>query len=53
MFRKTFVISSIVAGSVLKSGTKGAKHIASIKSNGGGKVYDLVHVEAKGSLSSK
>lgn len=38
---------------VLKSGTKDAKHIVSIKSNGSGSVYDLVYVEAKGSLSSK
>jgi hypothetical protein len=38
---------------VLKSGTKNAKHIVSIKSNGSGSVYDLVYVEAKGSLSSK
>jgi hypothetical protein len=49
MFRKTFVNPSIVAG----SGTKDAKHIVSIKSNGSGSVYDLVYVEAKGSLSSK
>jgi hypothetical protein len=38
---------------VLKSGKKDAKHIVSIKSNGSGSVYDLVYVEAKGSLSSK
>jgi hypothetical protein len=38
---------------VLKSGRKDAKHIVSIKSNGSGSVYDLVYVEAKGSLSSK
>jgi hypothetical protein len=38
---------------VLKSGTKDAKHVVSIKSNGRGSVYDLVYVEAKGSLSSK
>jgi hypothetical protein len=38
---------------VLKSGSKDAKHIVSIKSNGSGSVYDLVYVEAKGSLSSK
>jgi hypothetical protein len=38
---------------VLKSGTKDAKHIVSIKSNGSGSVYDLMYVEAKGSLSSK
>jgi hypothetical protein len=38
---------------VLKSGTKDAQRIVSIKSNGTGSVYDLVYVEAKGSLSSK
>ena len=38
---------------VLKSGTKHAKHVVSIKSNGSGSVCDLVYVEAKGSLSSK
>jgi hypothetical protein len=38
---------------VLKSGTKDATHIVSIKSNGSGSVYDMVYVEAKGSLSSK
>jgi hypothetical protein len=53
MFRKTFVNPSIVAGSVGKSGTKDAKHIVSTKSNGSGSVYDLVYVEANGSLSSK
>lgn len=38
---------------VLKSGTKDVKRVVSIKSNGSGSVYDLVYVEAKGSLSSK
>jgi len=38
---------------VLKSGTKDAQHIVSIKSNGSGSVYNLVYVEAKGALSSK
>jgi hypothetical protein len=38
---------------VLKSGTKDAKRVVSIKSNGSGSVYDLVYVEANGSLSSK
>jgi hypothetical protein len=38
---------------VLKSGTKDAQHTVSIKSNGSGSVYDLVYVEAKGSLNSK
>jgi hypothetical protein len=38
---------------VLKAGTKDATHIVSIKSNGSGSVYDMVYVEAKGSLSSK
>jgi hypothetical protein len=38
---------------VLKSGTKDVQHTVSIKSNGSGSVYDLVYVEAKGSLSSK
>ena len=34
---------------VLKSGTKEMQHIASVKANGSGSVYDLVFVEAKGS----
>ena len=34
---------------VLKSGTKEMQHIASIKTNGSGSVYDLVFLEAKGS----
>ena len=38
---------------LLKSGTKDAKHIVSIKSNGSGSVYNLVYVETNGSLSSK
>jgi hypothetical protein len=33
---------------VLKSGTKEMQHIASVKTNGNGSVYDLVYVEAKG-----
>jgi len=33
---------------VLKSGTKEMQHIASVKTNGSGSVYDLVYVEAKG-----
>ena len=33
---------------VLKSGTKEMQHIASVKANGNGSVYDLVYVEAKG-----
>jgi hypothetical protein len=36
---------------VLKSGTKDVEHIVSIKRNGSGSVYDLVYLEAKGSLS--
>ena len=38
---------------VLKSGTKETQHIASIKANGGGSVYDLVFIEAKGSEKDK
>ncbi len=33
---------------VLKSGTKEVQHIASVKTNGSGSLYDLVYVEAKG-----
>ena len=33
---------------VLKSGTKEMQHIASVKTNGNGSVYDLVYIEAKG-----
>jgi hypothetical protein len=38
---------------VLKSGTKEMQHIASVKANGSGSVYDLVFVEAKGSEKDK
>ena len=38
---------------VLKSGTKEMQHIASVKANGSGSVYDLVFVEAKGSDKDK
>ncbi len=38
---------------VLKSGTKEMQHIASIKSNGKGSLYDLVYLEAKGSDKTK
>lgn len=38
---------------VLKSGTKEAKHIVSVKPNGSGSIYDLVYIEARGSVSSK
>lgn len=38
---------------VLKPGTKEMQHIASIKTNGSGSVYDLVFVEAKGSDEDK
>jgi hypothetical protein len=38
---------------VLKSGTKDVEHIVSVKKNGSGSVYDLVYLEAKGSVSSK
>ncbi|HXN71650.1 MAG TPA: hypothetical protein VN861_03755 [Candidatus Acidoferrales bacterium] len=38
---------------VLKSGTKDMQHIASIKANGSGSVYDLVFIEAKGSEKDK
>ena len=38
---------------VLKSGTKDVEHIVSVKKNGSGSVYDLVYMEAKGSVSSK
>jgi|HubBroStandDraft_4_1064222.scaffolds.fasta_scaffold339090_2 hypothetical protein len=38
---------------VLKSGTKETQHIASIKANGSGSVYDLVFIEAKGSEKDK
>lgn len=38
---------------VLKSGTKEMQHIASVKTNGSGSVYDLVFVEAKGSEKDK
>jgi hypothetical protein len=38
---------------VLKSGTKEIQHIASVKANGSGSVYDLVFVEAKGSDKDK
>jgi len=34
---------------ILKSGSKEMQHIASVKANGSGSVYDLVFVEAKGS----
>jgi hypothetical protein len=33
---------------VLKSGTKEMQHIASVKTNGSGSLYDLVYLEAKG-----
>ena len=42
-----------VGETVLKSGTKEMQHIASIKANGSGSVYDLVFVEAKGSEKEK
>ncbi len=38
---------------VLKAGTKEAKHIVSVKPNGSGSIYDLVYIEARGSVSSK
>jgi hypothetical protein len=38
---------------VLKSGTKEMQHIASVKSNGKGSLYDLVYLEAKGSDNTK
>ncbi len=38
---------------VLKSGTKEAKHLVSIKTNGSGSLYDLVYLEARGSVNSK
>src|ERR1700691_484585 len=38
---------------VLKAGTKEAKRIVSVKPNGSGSIYDLVYIEAKGSISSK
>jgi hypothetical protein len=38
---------------VLKSGTKEMQHIASVKANGSGSVYDLVFVEAKGTDKDK
>jgi hypothetical protein len=38
---------------VLKSGTKEMQHVASIKANGSGSVFDLVFVEAKGSEKEK
>ncbi|HXN97691.1 MAG TPA: hypothetical protein VN881_01370 [Candidatus Acidoferrales bacterium] len=42
-----------VGETVLKSGTKEMQHIASIKTNGSGSVYDLVFIEAKGSEKDK
>jgi hypothetical protein len=38
---------------VLKAGTKEAKHIVSVKPNGSGSIYDLVYIEARGSVNSK
>jgi hypothetical protein len=38
---------------LLKSGTKEMQHIASVKTNGSGSLYDLVYVEAKGLGSDK
>jgi hypothetical protein len=38
---------------VLKSGSKEQQHIASIKTNGSGTLYDLVFVQAKGSGNDK
>ncbi len=38
---------------VLKAGTKEAKHIVSVKPNGSGSIYDLVYIEARGAVSSK
>jgi hypothetical protein len=38
---------------VLKAGTKEAKHVVSVKRNGSGSIYDLVYIEARGSVSSK
>jgi hypothetical protein len=38
---------------VLKSGSKELQHIASIKTNGSGTLYDLVFMQAKGSGSDK
>src|ERR1700728_697979 len=38
---------------VLKAGTKEAKRIVSVKPNGSGSIYDLVYIEARGSVSSK
>jgi hypothetical protein len=38
---------------VLKAGTKEAKRIVSVKPNGSGSIYDLVYIEARGSVNSK
>jgi hypothetical protein len=38
---------------VLKAGTKEAKRIVSVKPNGHGSIYDLVYIEARGSINSK
>lgn len=38
---------------LLKSGTKEMQHVASVKTNGSGSLYDLVYVEAKGLGSDK
>jgi hypothetical protein len=38
---------------VLKAGTKEAKRIVTVKPNGTGTIYDLVYIEARGSVNSK